>query len=79
MRFSTPIKSITAIIPAAEKDIPTGVPGVAYCHVCDGQGVMFCNHQKGRLEVYVDQQINDDQDWQDCPHCHGDGKIYSRL
>ena len=77
MNFSTPIKSITAITPAAEQDIPTGVPGVAYCHVCDGQGVLFCNYQKGRLEVYVDQQIKGDLDWVTCSHCTGDGKIYS--
>ena len=57
--------------------VPTGVTGVSYCPVCDGQGLLFCNYQKGRLEVYVDQQIKGDRDWQICYQCLGDGKIYS--
>jgi len=77
MNFSTPIKSITVTIPATNQPISTGVKGVSYCPVCDGQGVMFCNYQKGQLEVYVNQQIRGDLDWVTCSHCTGDGKIYS--
>jgi len=56
--------------------IPTGVTGVSYCPVCDGQGVLFCNHETGRFEAYVNQIIKDDLDWMDCYRCQGNGKLY---
>jgi len=79
MNFSTKSASFWTLsdpTPTPTPPIPTGVTGVSYCPTCDGQGLLFCNHQKGMIERYVNQPIKDRMDWIDCPRCNGNGKLY---